>query len=186
MELVTTKIPGAFIVETDTFKDDRGSFVKTFHEDTFKKYTIETDFKESFYSISKKDVIRGMHFHLPPQDHAKLVYVTHGATIDVILDLRKGSPTYGEYQSIELSAENHRMVYIPRGCAHGFISLVDDTCMVYLQSGVYSKECDAGIAYNSFGMEWPTQNPILSTRDQEFVTLKDFETPFTYTHETTY
>lgn len=186
MELILTKIPGAFIIETDSFKDDRGTFVKTFHEDTFKEHGINVDFKESFYSISKKDVIRGMHFHLPPKDHAKLVYVSHGSTIDVILDLRKGSPAYGEHQSIELSAENHRMVYIPTGCAHGFISLADDTCMIYLQSGVYSKECDSGIAYDSFGMKWQVQKPVLSKRDQEFVSLDNFNTPFTYNHETTH
>lgn len=186
LNIIHTKIRGVFVIKTEGFEDARGSFVKTFHEDTFKEYGISIDFKESFYSISKKDVIRGMHFHLPPKDHAKLVYVSSGAIIDVVLDLRKLSPTYGMYDTIELSAKNHDMVYIPTGCAHGFLSLVDDTCMVYLQSGVYSKECDTGIAFNSFGMEWPVQHPILSKRDQEFEALNDFNSPFIYNNETTH
>ncbi len=180
LNIIPTRLPGVFVIKTEGFEDDRGSFVKTFHEDTFKDYGISVDFKESFYSISKKNVIRGMHFHVPPKDHAKLVYVSSGAILDVVLDLRKGSPTYGIHDTIELSAKNHEMVYIPTGCAHGFLSLIDDTCMVYLQSGVYSKECDAGIAYDSFGMDWKVQNPILSKRDQSFVTLKDFDSPFTF------
>ncbi len=186
LNIIPTKLPGVFIIKTEGFEDERGSFVKTFHEDTFKEYGIKIDFKESFYSISKKDVIRGMHFHLPPKDHAKLVYVSSGAIIDVVLDLRKDSPMYGMYDTIELSAKNHDMVYIPKGCAHGFLTLRDDTCMVYLQSGVYSRECDAGVAYDSFGMDWPVKQPILSKRDREFITLKEFKSPFMYTHEITH
>lgn len=178
MKINPTKIPGMFIIETDSFTDDRGVFIKTFHEDTFKEFGIRVDFKESFYSISKKNVIRGMHFHLPPKEHAKLVYVTRGAVLDVVLDLRKESPTYGEHVSVEISDENHAMTYIPAGCAHGFLSLKDDTCMVYLQTGVYDKECDTGITHDSFGMQWPVKNPTLSKRDKEFVTFDNFESPF--------
>lgn len=106
MNVIPTKIEGVFIIETDIFQDERGSFVKTFHKDIFKANNLSVDFEESFYSISNKDVIRGMHIQLPPKDHSKLVYVTRGSILDVILDLRKGSPTYGEYNAIELSGEN--------------------------------------------------------------------------------
>lgn len=186
MLITQTKIPGVFVIETDAFIDERGEFIKTFHRDTFAISGIDTHFKESFYSISKKDVIRGMHFHLPPKAHAKLIYVTRGSVFDVVLDLRVGSPTYGQYDTIEMSQKNRKMVFIPEGCAHGFLSLEDDTTMVYLQSDVYSMEHDAGIKIDSFGLTWPVSNPIISKRDSEFQTLSDFSSPFTYNHEHTH
>lgn len=178
MKVVPTKLYGVFIIETDSFEDDRGVFIKTFHEDVFKEHGLASDFKESFYSISKKGVIRGMHFHLPPKDHTKLVYVTKGSLLDVVLDIRKDSPTYGEYLTTELTGNNHTMVYIPTGCAHGFLTLEDNTHMIYLQTGVYSKDHDAGIHIDSFGINWGVAEPILSKRDKEFKGFKDFQTPF--------
>ncbi len=178
MKIVPTELEGVFVIETDMFVDDRGFFTKTFHKHVFEEHGLESDFEESFYSISKKDVIRGMHFHLPPKDHAKLVYVTRGSVLDVTLDIRKNSPTFGKYITTLLSQDNHTMMYIPPGCAHGFLSLEDATCMVYLQSGVYSREEDTGIRYDSFGMDWKTQNPILSNRDKEFKTFEEFSSPF--------
>lgn len=178
MKIHPTKLAGVFIIENDNFHDERGSFVKVFHEDIFTSYGLESSFKESFYSVSKKDVIRGMHFHLPPKDHTKLVYVTHGALIDVVLDIRENSKTYGEYVTTKLTSDNNTMVYIPTGFAHGFLSLENDTCMTYLQTGVYSKEHDAGIEVNSFGFDWGIKKPILSLRDTTFPTLKEFKTPF--------
>ncbi len=180
MKITETKINGVYSIEADNFHDDRGSFIKTFHKETFLQNALDTDFQESFYSISKKGVIRGMHFQIPPADHSKLIYVPSGRIIDVVLDIRKESPTYGEYVSIELSAENHNMVYIPVGCAHGFISLEDNSVTVYLQSTMRSAEHEAGILFNSFGMDWNVEKPILSKRDQVFPTLKDFNSPFIY------
>jgi len=178
MKIHTTKLQGVFTVENDNFRDERGSFVKIFHEDTFKDRGLEHDFKESFYSVSKKDVIRGMHFHLPPKDHTKLVYVTRGSLIDVVLDIRKNSKTYGEYLATKLTSDNNTMVYIPKGFAHGFLSLEDNTCMIYLQTGVYSKEHDSGIHVESFEFDWGVKDPILSQRDTTFPALKDFKSPF--------
>ncbi len=180
MQIVETKLPGVFFVETDAYEDERGSFVKTFHENIFKNKNIGVDFRESFYSVSKKDVIRGMHFHLPPKAHAKLIYVTSGSILDVVLDLRVGSPTYGQYESIIMSQKNRKMTHIPVGCAHGFLALEDNTCTVYLQSDVYSKEHDAGIHIDSFGMDWQIENPILSKRDKEFESFDTFNSPFIY------
>ena len=119
-----------------------------------------------------------MHFHLPPKDHAKLVYVTSGSILDVVLDLRKKSPTYGKYVQVELSQENHRMMYIPSGCAHGFLSLENKTCTVYLQTGMYSQKHDTGLLHDSFGMDWDIVKPIISKRDKSFISFKDFITPF--------
>ncbi len=178
MKITPTKLEGVFVIENNSFVDERGSFTKTFHKDLFEEQGISCDFRESFYSISKKDVMRGMHFHLPPKDHAKLVYVTSGKALDVTLDIRKNSKTYGEYLVAELSHENNTMVYIPRGFAHGFLSMEDDTCMVYLQSGVYSSEHDAGIRIDSFGLDLGIQNPLLSKRDQNFPAFSDFDSPF--------
>jgi len=178
MKVIPTKLHGVFIIETDSFEDGRGVFIKTFHADVFKEYGLESTFKESFYSTSKKDVIRGMHFHLPPHDHSKLVYVTHGSLLDVVLDIRKDSPTFGEHVATELTGNNRTMVYIPTGCAHGFLSLEDDTHMIYLQTGVYSKDHDAGIHIDSFGIDWRVTNPIISIRDKEFQGFQEFPTPF--------
>lgn len=180
MKKIPTKIKGVFIIETDSFEDERGSFVKTFHIDFFKKNKLSTTFRESFYSISKKNVIRGMHFHLPPKDHSKLIYVTRGTILDVVVDLRNGSPTYGKYISVELSQKNHKMIHIPTGCAHGFLSLENDTCTVYMQSSAYSPEHDMGIKLDSFGMDWKVKKPIISKRDKDFISLKEFKSPFNY------
>jgi dTDP-4-dehydrorhamnose 3,5-epimerase len=186
MNVIPTKIEGVFIIETDIFQDERGSFVKTFHKDIFNANNLSVDFEESFYSISNKNVIRGMHIQLPPKDHFKLVFVTKGAILDVVLDLRKGSPTYGVYSAIELSEKNHKGIYMPPGCAHGFLSLEDDSCTVYLQTATHSKEHDTGVRVDSFGMEWGVEKPIISKRDQEFDALEKFISPFIYQNEITH
>ncbi len=180
MNIQPTKIDGVFIIETDIFRDDRGLFVKTFNKDVFTENNLSVDFAESFYSISNKNVLRGMHIQLPPKDHSKLVFVTKGAVLDVVLDIRKGSPTYGQYAAAELSEKNRKMIYMPPGCAHGFLSLEDDTCTVYLQTSTYSREHDTGIEINSFGMDWKVKEPIISKRDREFDTMEKFISPFTY------
>lgn len=169
---------GAFIITLPAFFDDRGSFVKTFHETTLKEYGIQFDLKESYFSLSKKGVIRGMHFQTPPHHHAKIVFCPQGAILDVIIDLRKESKTYGQYHATELSAKNNKAYYIPKGFAHGFKSLTDNAITYYLVSSEYSKEHDTGILYNSFGMDWGVDNPIISDRDLSFPRLEDWNTVF--------
>lgn len=178
MKIQKTKIDGVYIIEPDFFKDDRGLFLKPFNKDIFKKNGLVCEFEENFYSMSKKDVIRGMHFQNPPNDHAKLIYVPKGAILDVVLDIRNDSPTYGQYVSEELSDQNFKIMYIPRGCAHGFLSLVDDSCTVYLQETVRVAESENGVNINSFGIEWGVKNPIVSERDRNFKNLNDFKSPF--------
>ena len=178
MKIKKTVIHDVYILETKLFDDKRGKFVKIFNFDSFKKFGLKTDFVESYYSISQKNVIRGMHFQVQPVEHDKLVYVSNGKIIDVVLDIRKNSGTFGKYINIELSADNGYCVYIPVGCAHGFISLEDNTIVTYMQTSVYNSECDKGIKYNSFGFNWNCENPILSERDKNFPNLKDFKSPF--------
>ncbi|MAZ37615.1 MAG: dTDP-4-dehydrorhamnose 3,5-epimerase [Crocinitomicaceae bacterium] len=173
-----TKIKGVFEIDFFNIRDDRGAFVKTFHAEKLKAQGLETDFKESFYSVNNKNVIRGMHFQTPPDDHAKIVYCTSGSLIDVVVDIRKNSTTYGQFITVELSGNNAKGVYLPTGTAHGFYVKEDNTCMVYLTSTVNSPTNDGGIRYDSFGFDWPTKNGIHSERDILFPTLTDFNTPF--------
>ena len=173
MEIEETFIPSLKLIHLKEFKDTRGSFIKVFNNDLFAKNGLETDFKESYYSISAKNVIRGMHFQIPPFEHTKLVYLNQGKILDVVLDIRKLSPTFGHHYSIELNIENPILIYIPVGCAHGFLSLEDNTMVTYLQSSCYNNTCDKGIMYNSFGMNWEIEYPIMSERDLCFPNFSD-------------
>jgi len=168
MEIKNTFIEGLKIIHLKEFKDNRGSFIKVFNEDFFLKKGLETNFKENYYSNSAKNVIRGMHFQIPPAEHTKLVYLNQGKIIDVVLDIRKSSPTYGKHFSIKLITEDPILIYIPIGCAHGFLSLEDNTMVTYIQTSCYNNDCDKGIKYNSFGMKWETENPTISARDLSF------------------
>lgn len=177
-QLKSLDIEGVFEVVNFVAKDERGVFVKTYHKDKLEEEIgIVECFKESYYSQSRKDVIRGMHFQLPPHDHEKLVYVTEGKILDVILDIRKNSTTYGLFRSIELSSFGNA-VFIPKGCAHGFLTLSDKATVVYNVTTVYNQEADSGILWNSFGFRWPVAQPILSARDQAFASFKDYNSLF--------
>jgi dTDP-4-dehydrorhamnose 3,5-epimerase len=161
--------------------DARGSFVKTFHNTILKNAGIDFTLRESYFSLSNKDVIRGMHFQLPPHHHAKIVFCPQGAILDVIVDLRKGSPTYGQHYAQELSAENHKAYYIPEGFAHGFKALTDNAITYYLVSSEYDQPSDTGIRYDSIGFDWGVAEPIISGRDLSFPTMQAFDTPFAFT-----
>ncbi|MEZ5018126.1 MAG: dTDP-4-dehydrorhamnose 3,5-epimerase family protein [Flavipsychrobacter sp.] len=169
---------GAYIITLPAFYDERGIFVKTFHDTTLKDNGVDFQLKESYFSFSKKDVIRGMHFQTPPHQHAKIVSCPQGAILDVIIDLRKESASFGQYIATELSADNHKAYYIPEGFAHGFKSLTDDAITYYLVSSEYSQGHDTGVIYNSFGFDWETEQPIISARDLSFPSIKEFESPF--------
>jgi dTDP-4-dehydrorhamnose 3,5-epimerase len=178
MELIPTELPGLQVIRPQISRDARGSFVKTFHAGRFQELGVPFEPREEFFSTSGRDVIRGMHFHVPPEAHAKLVYCVTGAVLDVVLDLRKNSPTFGRFHARELSAANREMFFIPIGFAHGFLSLEDNTTMVYQTSTVYSAPHDAGVRWDSFGFDWPVKNPILSARDQGLPGLAEFSSPF--------
>lgn len=173
-----TFIEGLKLIRLNRFEDQRGSFMKVFHSEVFAEKNLATSFKESYFSVSNKNAIRGMHFQVPPFEHVKLVYLNQGAATDVVLDLRSKSATFGKYFTIELTEENPVLVYIPVGCAHGFLSKKDHTMITYLQTSVYNRECDRGIRYDSFGFEWEGTNFIVSERDRSFDTFQEFKTIF--------
>jgi len=178
MKLVPTELPGLQIIRPRVFRDERGCFVKTFHAGQFRELGLNFEPHEEFFSTSAKGVLRGMHFQRPPAAHAKLVYCVAGSVLDVVLDLRKNCPTFGHSCARELSAANHDMFFIPVGFAHGFLALDDGATMVYQTNTIHSPEHDAGVRWDSFGFDWPVNNPVLSDRDQKFPSLRDFSSPF--------
>ncbi len=178
MDFITTEIEGLYLIKPRILADSRGKFIKTFHADTFQKHGLKYNFQESYYSISQKNVLRGMHFQTPPHDHEKMVYVSKGSILDVVVDIRKKSKTYGKYVSQYLNEENGYIFYIPRGCAHGFLSLEDDTNVTYMQTSMYAPNNDGGINPQSLGFDWGEKNIIVSERDLTFPNLIDFDTPF--------
>jgi len=175
-----TFIPGCFELRPIILKDSRGRFVKTFDENLFAEKGLETNYKEEYYSVSKRGVLRGLHFQLPPKDLAKLVYCVSGEVFDVVVDLRVNSPTYGSFKSFILNADQGCMVYIPRGLAHGFYTISQEAVMLYRVTALYSPEHDAGILWNSVNIPWPDDNPMTSERDNEFVPLSEFSSPFLF------
>ena len=176
MIIENINIEGAYLIKSFSSIDNRGKFVKTYNNSDFNQNNLNFIIKESYYSINKKDVIRGMHFQLPPYSHNKLVYVSSGKIIDVILDLRKNSKTFLEFCEIHLSENDNTSIYIPSGCAHGFISLKNDTTMVYNVDSEYSRDNDSGLRFDSFGYNWKVKKPILSKRDIKLPNLSNFLT----------
>lgn len=173
-------LEGAFKFIANSFEDNRGSFIKIYHNEEFLNYGIKEVFKEQYYSISKPGVLRGLHFQKPPMDHGKLVTAIKGEVLDVIVDIRKSSKTYGKYEFIELSEENKVSVYIPKGCAHGFyVKGEKEAIMLYSTSTVYSREFDSGINYKSFNIKWPFKEAaIISDKDFNLPKGEFFENPF--------
>lgn len=178
MRLIETPISGCFEIGCTNFADNRGRFVKTFHSEFFREHGLREDWKEEYYSVSARHVVRGMHFQTPPMEHAKLVYCLSGAVLDVVLDLRKGSTTFGQAHSFELSGDKANSLYLPAGVAHGFLSLSDDSIMQYKVTSVHSPADDHGILWDSIGFDWPVKRPIISARDSNHPPLASFVSPF--------
>jgi len=177
-ELKPSKLSGCFELQPKTFDDARGRFVKVFHEQAFAAQGLATNFAEEYYSTSYRDVIRGLHFQLPPMDHVKMVFCVLGEVLDAVVDLRVGSPTYGQYDLFELSAAKANSVYIPKGMAHGFCTRSEQAIMVYKVSTVYSPAHDAGVLWSSVEIPWQVEQPCISDRDQCFPALAQFKSPF--------
>lgn len=175
--------PDIWHIVLDQHCDVRGSFVKVFAHsvvnDSPVKKLLEDEaiLKEEFYSISKKNVLRGMHFQLPPHDHLKMVYCPVGTVLDVMLDLRSGE-NYGKVYSTILDQNTPSILVIPRGIAHGFLSLQDESLMVYKTSTEYSQQHDCGIKWDTFNFKWPCDEPIISDRDNNHPEFHQFKTPF--------
>ena len=175
-----TKLAGCFELTSVVRRDARGFFVKTFHRTFFEQNGLASDFKEHYYSSSNAATLRGMHFQRPPHDHEKLVCCLSGEVLDVVVDLRVGSPTYGQADRIVLSQERGNLLYIPCGLAHGFYTLSAPAIMLYTVTTEYQPTHDAGIHWRSVPVEWPNHDPIVSERDAGFPMLEDFQSPFVY------
>lgn len=174
MKVTETKLTGLKLIQFFNPTDNRGKFVKFYNETAFQVNNFDFDLKEAYYSVSKKGVIRGMHYQIPPMAHKKIVFVSNGKIKDVVLDIRKDSPTFGHAYSIQLTSTDNMAVFIPEGFAHGFLSVTDETIVNYLQTSEYSQEHDQGILWNSFLFEWKVKNPIISKRDNLLKTFKDY------------
>lgn len=181
MEFLETSIPGVKRIRPRVFSDTRGFFLDSYHRPSFEAAGLITEFLQDSHSRSRtRGVVRGLHFQLPPKTQAKLVRVVRGAVFDVVLDLRIGSPTYGKWSSYELSADNFEMLYIPRGLAHGFCTLTDDTEMLYKLDNVYAPEFESGVRWNDaeLAIPWPTDNAVMSPKDAVLPLFADVHSPF--------
>ena len=182
MKILQTELPGLLIIEPDVFRDERGYFCETYNQEKLSQLGFNQTFVQDNESMSSKGVLRGIHFQKPPFAQAKLVRVVRGSIIDFAVDLRKGSPTYGKYKAVELDSETKRMLYLPEGFGHAFISLEDNTIFSYKCSNFYNKESESGILWSDedLNIDWKIDNPILSDKDKILGKLKDFDSPFTF------
>jgi dTDP-4-dehydrorhamnose 3,5-epimerase len=180
MQVKPTSLPGCFELQPEIKRDARGEFVKCFHAPLWQELGLQTEFKEEFYSRSLQGVIRGFHFQTPPCQQTKVVYCIHGEVLDVVLDIRRGSPVFGRTFALTLSHQKCNMLYIPEGLAHAFCTLSSEAVLCYNASSIYSPAHDAGIRWNSVGIDWPVQHPLISPRDQGFPQLAEFDSPFIF------
>jgi len=177
MKLTPASIEDVIIIETAVFADNRGSFMEIYHEERYKAVGIETDFIQDNLSYSTRGIIRGLHYQLPnPQ--AKLVQVIFGEVLDIAVDIRRGSPTFGKYASVHLSDQNRRQLFIPKGFAHGFSVLSETAAFTYKCSDFYAPESEKGILWSDpdLGIEWQLENPLLSGKDSQLPCLRDVPT----------
>lgn len=181
MKIIETKIPEVKILEPDVFGDHRGYFFETWSEPKYAELNfVPVQDNESF--TAKKGTLRGLHFQQSPMAQAKIVRVVKGAVLDVAVDIRKGSPTYLQWVAVELSEENKRQFYIPRGFAHGFLTLTDDVIFCYKVDNLYSKECDRSIRFDDpdIGVDWGISDPVLSDKDLSAPWFQDSDCNFVY------
>ncbi len=177
MKLSATSIEGLKILESVVHGDDRGYFLELYKVGTFENVGLPSRFMQDNISRSHRGVIRGLHFQIKPFEQGKLVTCLCGAIMDVAVDLRPSSPTFGKWESVELSEDNKRALYVPGGFAHGFQSLRDNTCVLYKCTTVYSKEHERGILYNdpTLGISWPLSDVILSSKDNSLPTFEEWK-----------
>jgi len=178
MKFIETKLEGAYLIEPERLEDERGFFARIFCREEFEAYGLNPNVAQCNISFNKKKgTLRGMHCQIKPHEEAKLVRCTRGAIYDVIIDLRQDSPTYCQWISVELTADNYKMLYIPEGVAHGFQTLEDNTVVFYQMSELYHPECTRGVRWDdqAFGIQWPMDELILLDKDRAY---KDFISDF--------
>ncbi len=187
MEVIKTAIDGVVIIEPKVFKDQRGYFFESFSQREFEAKVRKINFVQDNESMSSYGVMRGLHFQRPPYTQSKLVRCVKGKVLDVAVDIRKGSPTYGQHVAVELSEDNHRQFFVPRGFAHGFAVLSDTAVFQYKCDNFYAPQADGGISIKdeSLGIDWkiPTDMVILSEKDTLHSCLKNFDSPFSYNED---
>lgn len=183
MNVIKTDIEGVLIIEPKVFGDKRGYFFESFSQREFAEKTgLDINFVQDNESMSTYGVMRGLHFQAPPFTQSKLVRCVKGAVLDVAVDIRKGSPTYGQHVAVELTEDNHRQFFVPKGMAHGFAVLSEKAVFQYKCDNFYAPQADGGISIldESLGIDWriPTDKAILSEKDTKHACLKDFDSPF--------
>lgn len=180
MRIEPLKLPGTFKVILDPRKDDRGYFMRTFDKAVFAAQGLGNDWVQENQSYSIRNVVRGLHFQRPPHSEAKLVRVLAGKMVNVFVDLRRRSPTYGGWDSIELSAENHTAVYIPRGFAHGFCTPDSEALIAYKVDSPYTPSAEGGLLWcdPDLKIDWPVKDPLTSPKDGQWLMFRDFLSPF--------
>lgn len=180
MEIQNTLIDGLVVIKPRVFEDERGYFFESWNKSNTENAGINLEFVQDNESLSQKGVLRGFHFQAPPYEQGKLVRVIKGSVLDVAVDIRKGSPTYGHYHKEVLSEENKTQFWVPPGFAHGFLTLEDDTIFAYKCTNLYNKASEGSVIWNDpdINIDWGIENPILSEKDIEAPLLKDFKSPF--------
>ena len=180
MQIIQTALSGLVIIKPKVFEDPRGYFFESYNKELFHKNGIADEFIQDNQSLSQKGVLRGLHFQNPPHAQAKLVRVITGSVLDVAVDIRKSSPTYGKYVAEVLSEKNKSMMFIPEGFAHGFLVLEDNTIFSYKCSRVYNKDSEDAILWNdeTLGIKWEIKNPVLSEKDRVSKKFKEFTSKF--------
>jgi len=181
MNIIALSLPGAFKIVLAPRGDERGYFMRTYDEAIFRAHGLETRWVQENQSRSRrKGIIRGLHFQAPPHAETKLVRVVRGAILDVFVDVRTGSPTYGRHEAVELTEDNTTAAYVPKGFAHGFCTLTDDCVVAYKVDAAYAPEAEGGLAWDDpdLGIRWPTDQPFLSEKDRNWPAFKEFVSPF--------
>lgn len=183
MKIIKTALDGVMIIELDVFADERGFFMETFEEKRYQAALSMTErFVQDNLSLSKKGVLRGLHYQAPPFGQGKLISVLAGAVLDVAVDIRHGSPTFGRHVRVELSGENHRQVFVPAGFAHGFLVLSEKALFSYKCTNVYSKEHERGILWNdpALGIDWGVADVIVLEKDSKYPLFADIAQDYSF------
>ena len=187
MNVIQTEIPGVVVIEPRVFEDARGYFFESFSQKDFDSQVREVKFVQDNESKSSYGVLRGLHFQKPPHAQSKLVRVVKGSVLDVAVDIRKGSPTFGKYVAVELSEQNHRQFFIPRGFAHGFVVLTDEVVFQYKCDNFYAPQSEGAVAWNDpdLNIDWkvPADKILLSDKDRRHPLLKDADWLFDYSED---
>jgi len=181
MEITPLRLNGTYQIALAPHGDERGYFMRVWDEQLSRRHGLTTAWVQENQSLSRrKGIIRGLHFQRPPHAETKMIRVAVGAILDVFVDLRKGSHTYGQWDSVELSAQNHRWVYVPRGFAHGFCTLTEEALVVYKVDAYYAPESEGGLRWDDdvLRITWPTRDPLVSDKDKRLPSFKEFVSPF--------